>query len=107
MEWNAKLWKESIHRFNEFMTPLVTSLGRSERRVAATGYVQGLLMPGHRKSIEPMVGRLPGADVQALRQFVNQSRWGWAPVQAAWTAVMLDRLLPDAVLILDETSFPK
>ena len=31
MEWNAKLWKESIHRFNEFMTPLVTSLGRSER----------------------------------------------------------------------------
>jgi SRSO17 transposase len=54
-----------------------------------------------------MTARLPGADVQALRQFVNQSPWEWAPVQAALTALMVDRLLPEAVLILDETSFPK
>src|SRR5574338_518030 len=55
MEWNAKLWKESFRYFTQFMTPLIVSLGRSERRVAASRYVQGLLMPGHRKSIEPWV----------------------------------------------------
>jgi SRSO17 transposase len=36
------------------MIPLVTVLGRSERRVAATRYVTGLLLPGQRESIAPM-----------------------------------------------------
>jgi len=69
--------------------------------------VRGLLLDGERKSIAPLTTRIPGAEVQALRQFVNQSPWEWAPVQAALTTLMLDRLLPEAVLIVDETSFPK
>lgn len=69
--------------------------------------MRGLLLDGERKSISPLVERLPGADVQALRPFVNQSPWVWAPLQAALTHTLLDRLLPEAVLILDETSFPK
>ncbi len=56
--WNAKLWKESVKRFHEFMAPLIAGLGRSERRVAAARFVEGLLMPGHRKSIGPMAERL-------------------------------------------------
>lgn len=70
-------------------------------------YVRGLLLDGERKSITPITERVPGTDVQALRQFVNQSPWEWAPMQAALTTMLLDRLLPEAVLILDETSFPK
>jgi len=46
MEWNARLWKNSVPQFIKFMTPLVANLGRSERRRAATRYVEGLLMPG-------------------------------------------------------------
>ena len=94
-------------RLEGFLGALVPLLGRVERQTQAGLYVRGLLLDGDRKSIEPMVARLPGADVQALRQFVNQSPWEWAPVQAALTGLMLDRLLPEAVLILDETSFPK
>ncbi len=41
MKWNAKLWKENCRHFTKFMTPLIASLGRSERRVAALRYVQG------------------------------------------------------------------
>src|SRR5271165_7501110 len=52
------LWQQSIERFKAFMVPLAASLGRSERRVAAASYVSGLLMPGQRKSIEPMSARL-------------------------------------------------
>ncbi len=91
-------------RFLGDLTPL---LGRAERQTHAGEYVRGLLLDGERKSIAPLAERVPGADVQALRQFVNQSPWEWAPLQAALTGVMLDHLLPEAVLILDETSFPK
>ncbi|MGH9694990.1 MAG: IS701 family transposase [Bryobacteraceae bacterium] len=92
---------------DQFLGDLVPLLGRVERQTQAGLYIRGLLLDGDRKSIEPMTSRLPGADVQALRQFVNQSPWEWLPVQAALTALMVDRLLPEAVLILDETSFPK
>ena len=44
IQWNAKLWKESIDQFMEFITPLKASLGRTERRVAATRYIAGLLI---------------------------------------------------------------
>ena len=93
-----------LARFLGTLTPL---LGRVERQTHASEYVRGLLLDGERKSITPLAERVPGSDVQALRQFVNQSPWAWAPIQAALTSLLLDRLLPEAVLILDETSFPK
>src|SRR2546421_12580427 len=74
MQWDAKQWRRSIQRFKAFMVPLVAPLGRSERRAAATSYVQGLLMPGQRKSIEPMAARL-GVPSQRLQQFVADSPW--------------------------------
>lgn len=67
----------------------------------------GLLLEGQRKSIEPIAERIPEADAQALQQFVNQSPWEWEPLQRAMALDLLDRLLPEAVLIVDETSFPK
>ncbi len=94
-------------RLAQFLGELTPLLGRSERQTHAGEYVRGLLLDGERKSIAPLTERVPGADVQALRQFVNQSPWDWAPLQAALTGLMLDRLLPEAVLIIDETSFPK
>ena len=54
MQWNQALWQRSVAEFPEFLEPLVAKLGRSERREGAALYVQGLLMPGERKSIEPM-----------------------------------------------------
>ena len=96
--------EQRLARFLDAWTPL---LGRSERQTHAGEYVRGLLLDGERKSIAPLTERVPGADVQALRRFVNQSPLDWAPLQAALTGLLLDRLLPEAVLIIDETSFPK
>jgi SRSO17 transposase len=97
----------AAQRLTSFLDAFMPLLGRAERGYWATMYVRGLLLDGERKSIEPMVDRLPGAEVQAVRQLVNQSPWAWAPVQEALTRQLIDRLLPEAVLILDETSFPK
>ena len=55
-------------QFAEFLEPLVAELEHSE---GATLYVQGLLMPGERKSIEPMAARLR-ADSQKLQQFLGE-----------------------------------
>ena len=83
MKWNGRLWKNSISQFARFMASVVASLGRSERRRAATHYVEGLLMPGQRKSIEPMAARL-GIDAQSLQQLVSSSPWS---DEALWRAL--------------------
>lgn len=94
-------------RLTAFLEDLLAPLGRRERRHWARVYVQGLLLDGERKSIEPMAGRIPGADVQALRQFVGQSPWAVEAVQRQLARKVVDLLSSPEVWILDETSFPK
>jgi SRSO17 transposase len=66
-----------------------------------------LLRDGERKSIEPLASRIPGADVQAWRQFVGQSPWAVEAVQQPLAGKVVDLLRNPEVWILDETSFPK
>ena len=94
-------------RLTTFLEDLLAPLGRKERRHWARVYVQGLLLDGERKSIEPMGDRIPGADVQALRQFVGQSPWAVEAVQRQLARKVVDLLSNPEVWILDETSFPK
>jgi SRSO17 transposase len=94
-------------RLTAFLEDLLAPLGRQERRHWARVYVQGLLLDGERKSIEPMADRIPGADVQALRQFVGQSPWAVEAVQRQLARQVVDLLSDPEVWILDETSFPK
>src|ERR1700740_810962 len=95
------------HRLTEFLQDLLAPLGRKERRHWARVYIQGLLLDGERKSIEPMASRIPGADVQALRQFVGQSPWAVDEVQRRLAHKVVDLLSEAEVWIIDETSFPK
>jgi len=91
-----------LDEFPEFLEPLVAELGRSERREGATLYVQGLLMPGERKSIEPMAARM-GTDSQKLQQFIADSPWD---DQAVWRAIrreVVPVMEPLTAWIIDET----
>lgn len=106
MQWNQKLWQRSLDQFAEFLEPLVAELGRSERREGAALYVQGLLLPGERKSIEPMAERLR-IDSQKLQQFMADSPWD---DQAVWRAIrreVVPVLEPLAAWIVDETGWLK
>jgi SRSO17 transposase len=106
MHWNQRLWKRSIEEFPEFIEPLVAEIGRSERRESAALYVQGLLMPGERKSIEPMAQRL-GVDSQKLQQFMADSPW---QAQDVWQAIrqeVVPVMEPLAAWIIDETGWLK
>jgi SRSO17 transposase len=94
-------------RLDRFLADLTASLGRSERHRWAKVYLQGLLMEGARKSIEPLAGRIEGADVQSLRQFVGQSPWAVEQIQQKLAEKVVDLLAEPEVWMIDETSFPK
>ncbi len=104
--WNARLWKESVTQFLAFLNPLIAGLGRSERRVAATRYVEGLLMPGQRKSIIPMAERL-GVDAQSLQQFVTDSPWKEEELWRAIRQEIIPPLEPLEAWVVDETGWVK
>src|SRR4029453_596075 len=94
-------------RLTSFLEDLLAPMGRSERRHWARTYVEGLLLDGERKSIEPMASRLSGVDGQALRQFVGQSPWSVEQVQRQLALKVVDLISSPEVWILDDTSFPK
>lgn len=94
-------------RLDEFLETLIEPMGRSERRHWAGVYVQGLLLDGDRKSVQPMAARIDGADEQALNQFLNQSPWAEAEVQRRLAQRLSDQGHEPVYWMIDETSFPK
>ena len=106
MRWDEKLWRQSFEEFETFMVSLVSITGRRERRVAATWYVEGLLLPGQRKSIEPMAERLE-VDSQRLQQFMTDSPWD---EEAMWRRIrqeVIPHFEPLEAWIVDETGWLK
>src|ERR1700692_4470301 len=78
-------------------------------------YLQGLLLNGERKSMEPMAGRvslpadLEADDVeQALQQCVNHSPWDDQKVLRRYRAHLAQTFAsPQGIFVIDDTSFPK
>jgi SRSO17 transposase len=88
-------------------------LGNVTRRRWAEVYLRGLLLDGHRKSVEPMAQRLRATDgsardyEQALQQFLNQSPWDDRPVRDRLTRRVLAAVGSGRFVIVDDTGFPK
>ena len=66
-------------RFAEYVDSLATVLGREDRAGPFKDYCTGLLMPGERKSVEPMASVVAPARVsakhQSLLHLVGQAAW--------------------------------
>jgi SRSO17 transposase len=94
--------------FETWLAPFLARLGRKEQRRWAPVYLQGLLGPGERKSVEPMAARVAPADVQQLHHFVAASPWAVAPLEEELVR-QAERLVggPDAVLVIDDTALVK
>jgi SRSO17 transposase len=71
-------------------------------------YLQGLMLPIERKSIEPMALALDGGDVQAMQQFIGQGQWpDEALLLQHWRLVDETLGEADGVVIVDSSEFPK
>jgi SRSO17 transposase len=84
---------------------------RSEQRQWSAEYLRGLLLDIPRKSIEPMVLALHGADgnaIRAMQQFASEGAWDDAVIlKRHWAEVDWTLGDEDGVLTLDGSDFPK
>lgn len=94
--------------FEHWLDPFLSQLGRAEQRHWAPLYLEGLLGPGERKSVEPMAERVSPGDAQQLHHFVSVSPWPTEPLEEVLVQAA-DRLVggPKAVLIIDDTALVK
>jgi SRSO17 transposase len=99
---------DELRAFHAIFSPLFR---RPEQRAWAHTYLHGLLLEISRKSIEPMVLHLQGADrnaVRAMQQFLSEGAWDdIAILQQLWRELATDLGDADGVLILDGSDFPK
>jgi SRSO17 transposase len=98
-------WEDELEGWLE---PFLGRLRRQAQRRWAPFYLKGLILPGERKSIEPMAARVAPGDVQQLHHFVSTSPWATAPVEEELVRAA-DRLVggSDAVLVVDDTALVK
>jgi SRSO17 transposase len=101
-------------RFADYVDGLVSVIGHQDRAGPLRDYCVGLVMPGERKSVEPMAAiTAPGrmaAQHQSLLHFVGEGPWSDATVLAKVRELVLpaiERHGPIAAWIIDDTSFPK
>src|SRR3954468_6357707 len=102
---SADGWEAELGRWLE---PFLGRLRRREQRHWAPFYLKGLILPGERKSVEPMAARVAPGDLQQLHHFVSTSPWATAPLEEELVKAA-DRLVggPDAVLVVDDTALVK
>ena len=105
---------DSESRFSGYVEGLASVLGHADREGPLRDYCVGLVMPGERKSVEPMAAvTAPGrvaAQHQSLLHFVGQSEWSDEKVLSKVRELVLpamERDGPIEVWIIDDTGFPK
>jgi SRSO17 transposase len=66
-------------RFERYAGAMIQALGHADRAVPARWYLRGLMLPGSRKSVEPMAARVHPQDVrsahQSMHHLVADSDW--------------------------------
>ncbi len=99
---------EELRAYHAIYSPLFQ---RREQRAGAAKYLHGLLLDLPRKSIEPMVLALDGAQPQAVRTlqlFISEGTWeDEALLRRHWQAVDQELGEDDGVLTLDGSDFLK
>ena len=104
-----------MERFEEYVMMIAGHLGHADRVGPFRGYCAGLMLPGERKSVEPMAARVAPTQVrsahQRLHHFVADAPWSDATVLGAVRNHVLaaagKRSGTPEVLIVDDTGFPK
>src|ERR687895_1514739 len=108
----AKRPRTGEERFAAYLDAIAAVAGHSRRAAAARAYCTGLLLPGERKSIEPMAARIAPARVQAAHQslhhVVAKAEWDDAALLRAVRAQVLpavERHGPVRYWMVDDTAF--
>jgi SRSO17 transposase len=105
---------DSESRFAGYVEALAATLEHADRTAPFRSYCTGLVLPGPRKSIEPMAARVAPARVQATHQSLHHlvAKADWS--DQAVLHVVRRQVLPSIeqhgairAWIIDDTGFPK
>jgi SRSO17 transposase len=101
-------------RFAAYLDSLAHAAEHLDRAAPLKSYCTGLLLPGERKSVEPLAARLAPHDVlrmhQSLHHFVANAPWSdEALLETArhYALPTMKRNGPVVAWIVDDTGFPK
>ena len=111
---NLKQGGDSEARFAAYVAGLASVIGHADRAGPLRDYCTGLMLPGERKSVEPMAAiTAPGrtaAQHQSLLHFVGQGAWSDDAVLTKVRQMVLPRITRDGPIeawIIDDTGIPK
>src|SRR5262245_38487381 len=106
--------KDVETRFTGYVEGLTSVMGHADRAGPLHDYCLGLVMPGERKSVEPMAAiTAPGraaAQHQSLLHFVGQGAWSDDAVLTKIRQIVLPQMTrhgPIEAWIIDDTGIPK
>lgn len=101
-------------RFAAYLNSLARAAGHADRAAPLESYCTGLLLPGERKSVEPLAARLAPHDVrrvhQSLHHFVANAPWSDEALLESvrhWVLPLMKRNEPVIAWIVDDTGFVK
>lgn len=115
-EWGAMAPTQETEsqRFDRFVEQLSQRCGHADRCGPLRAYLTGLMLPGDRKSVEPMAARIEPRRVmarhQSMHHFVANAPWDDHEVLGAavdYTLAELERHGPVSAWIVDDTGIPK
>src|ERR1700726_3320076 len=105
---------ESAVRFEKYVDELASVIGHADRVGPLHDYCTGLVLPGDRKSVEPMAAKTaPGrlaAQHQSLLHFVGNAEWSDERVLGKVREMVLPAIERHGGIeawIIDDTAFPK
>jgi SRSO17 transposase len=103
-----------LSRFEAFCHLMADSLGHADRRVPCGEYLSGLLLPGGRKSMEPIAARIDDrrtmAKHQSIQHFISDSPWDADRLLDAGRLYALPAMVECggvSAWVIDDTALPK
>jgi SRSO17 transposase len=113
--YTPELAPDVLDRLDAYAARFRGDFSRPRQAVYSGVYLQGLILDGERKSIEPLSRKVtlpPDLRVkdldQALQQFVGQSTWDEQAVWRRYRSIMAGTFAsPSGIFVIDDTSFPK
>jgi SRSO17 transposase len=110
----ANKLKVSEQNFMAYLERLTAAVGHADRHEPLRVYLEGLLLPGERKSVEPMAARIDPRNVrsrhQSMHHFVATAPWDAQEIMKAARDYALEEFEYHGGVeawILDDTAYPK
>ena len=104
----------SESRFASYVEHMASTLGHADRRTPFRSYCTGLILPGERKSVEPIAARVEPRRVQgahqSLHHFVANADWSQEDLLRRVRTFVLPAIEKSGRIrawIVDDTGFPK